>query len=208
MTDQTKEWAILSKEISTNGKFEFSADQKMLTITVPKVTGYSIIRDQVVNIKIPKTVLVNYKEDLPVAEQLTITVPTFDGGTSLDKLTEKEFEDAITKNKRLNVPSKKVEKIIVNTVDTGKETPSITTIEVTAAAGVKKVQVIVEEGEKKTVMHVGDTQSTSTFVYVGLEKNSELEIQVFGDGTEPLQSPIYKKIGKGNKVYTEIPKKI
>lgn len=209
--DQTKEWALLSKEISTNGEFELSANQQIITITVPAVPGYSIIRDQVVNIKIPKSVLMNYKEDLTVTEPLTITVPTFvTGGMSLDELTAEELAKAIENNNRLIVPSKKVETIYVNTVEypgTDKENPNITTIEVTAAAGVKTVQVVVAGSLPQTIIHSGNAQSKSTFIYTGLEKNSELEIVVFGDGPEPLQSTIYKKIGKGSKTYNEIPKK-
>lgn len=206
-TDQTKEWALLSKEISSNAQFELSDDQKVISITLPAVTGYSIIRDQVVNIIIPKSVLVNYKEDIAVADRLTITVPSTPGDRSLNELTAEELADAMANNKRVIVPSKKIEIISVNTVElpgSDKEKPSITTIEVTAAAGVKKVQVTVN-GTLRTVTHLGDTQSKSLFVFNNLERNSELQVSVFGDTIEPFQT-IYKKIGKGSKVYNEIPK--
>ncbi|MFC5589092.1 hypothetical protein ACFPRA_09345 [Sporosarcina soli] len=205
VSDQTKEWSLLSKEISANAQFELNNAKNALKITFPAVPDYSIIRNQVVDIKIPKSVLASYKDDIEVANKLTITVPR---GAISDKtlgdLTAEELAKAIEDNKRVIVPAKVVETIFVNTVEL-PEKQSITTIEITTTSAVEQVQVTVAGGTAQTVEPKGNK---SVFVYTNLEKNSELKVSVFGsDKSKPLQSDIYKKIGKGNKTYSEIPKK-
>ncbi len=205
VSDQTKEWSLLSKEISANAQFELNNAKNALKITFPAVPDYSIIRNQVVDIKIPKSVLASYKDDIEVANKLTITVPR---GTVSDKslgdLTAEELAKAIEDNKRVIVPAKVVETIFVNTVEL-PEKQSITTIEITTTSAVEQVQVTVAGGTAQTVEPKGNK---SVFVYTNLEKNSELKVSVFGsDKSKPLQSDIYKKIGKGSKTYSEIPKK-
>lgn len=210
VTDQTKEWALVIKEMGSSAKFTLnSAGNGLpagseLTITLPAVPSYSIIRKQEVNIAIPKSVLTNYKYDVPVSQKLTITVPTLTASDkSLGELSAEELADALKNNKRVIVPGKKVETIFVNKVEFPSS--SITTIEVTTTSDVKEVRLSISENTSQTVTPVGNK---SIFIFTNLEKNSELRISVFGDDkSKPLQADIYKKIGSGNKTYNELPKK-
>ena len=149
VVDQAKEWSALSSAIELSGEFNVvnSVNGGTLTITLPKVSNYSIIRDQTVSLTIPKSVLVNYKSDIPVQQNLTIIVPTGKvGKKSLGELSALEIADAIKKNSKVFVPSKKVVSILVNTVEfsgSAKGKNSITTIEVTTTDDVKEVQLTV-----------------------------------------------------------------
>lgn len=211
VVDQAKEWSVLSSALQLSGEFNVvnSVNGGTLTITLPKVSNYSIIRDQTVSVTIPKSVLVNYKSDIPVQQNLTITVPTGKvGKKSLGELSASEIADAIKKNSKVFVPNKKVVSIFVNTVElsgSAKGKNSITTIEVTTTDDVKEVQLTVAGG---TSERMKTANNKSIFVYTGLEKNSELIVSVFGTvKSNPLQADIYKKIASGSKMYNELPKK-
>ncbi|MCG7337143.1 hypothetical protein MHZ95_17935 [Sporosarcina sp. ACRSM] len=203
--DQTKEWSLVTKAAGSSATFTL-IDNQTLSIKLPAVPDYSIIRKQEVSIVIPKSVLANYKYDIPVSQKLIITIPDgtiTDSSKSLGALTADELAKAIEENKRVNVPAKVVETIFVNTVElSGMQ--SITTIEVTTTSAVEEIQVTVAG----TTQTVNPKVKKPIFVYSNLEKNSELKVSVFGsDKSKPLQSDIYKKIGKGSKTYNEIPKK-
>ncbi|MEK4406330.1 hypothetical protein MKZ26_18390 [Sporosarcina sp. FSL K6-6792] len=207
VTDQTKEWALLSKEISSKAKFELTSSN-VLKITLPAVPGYSIIRNQVVDVVIPKSILVDYKTDIAATSKLTITLPTNTASDkSLGELNAVELADAITTKKRVIVPNKKVETIYVNSIElpsSDKVKPSITTIEVTTASDVSKIELTITGQPVETVVKAGNKY---TVVYKNLPKNSELKVSVFDSSSKPLQADIYKKIGNGSKTYNEIPKK-
>lgn len=197
--DQTKEWALITKAMaSLTTTYSLNGDK--LTIEFATVPDYSIIRDQEVDIKISKFVLLDYKTDIEVNGKLMITVLTATASDkSLSDLTAAELLDAMMKN---------VETILVNTVElpsAEKIKPSITTIEVTTNDDVKTVDISIAGQTQENVTQQGNK---FTVIYKNLPKNSEMKVSVFGaDHTKPLQADIYKKIGKGRKLYEEIPKK-
>lgn len=205
-TDQTKEWSVISNAISTNGTFSISNDT--LTIVIPMVPDYHIIRDQVMDLVIPKSVLKDYKYDIATEEKLTIKLPN---ATDTDKSFGELLSDGIKENDlnqvRIVVPEKKVQTISMNTVEfpvTGqeKQNSSLTTIEIITNNEVNKVSVTIGEQTKERGVSDG-----FLFVFANLEKNSEMKVTTYGPSGDKLQSDIYRKIGKGSKTYNELPKK-
>ncbi|MED4454494.1 hypothetical protein [Metabacillus fastidiosus] len=213
--DQTKEWSLISTEIQSNGNFKLSDDNNKLTITIPSVSDYSIIRNQEIDIIVPKSVLVNYKYDIKLLSKLVITIPSIAVDKTLGELLKEDLAAYINaangaENIRVTVPKKKVETISVNTVEftgSGNTKENITTIEVTAASDVRKVQLTVK-GQNSSVTRDVEGNGKFTAVFQNVEKNSELTVSVFSSGSsDPLQKPIYKKISGGSKTYNEQPKK-
>ena len=212
--DQTKAWSVLSNEISSADSVKI--EDNILSITIPTVSNYSIIRDQVVDIVIPKSVLLDYKYDIPVTnQQLKVTVPPFTPEKTIGELLTDGLADYIKNNGleniRVMVPAKYVETISVNTTEfpgVGKEKESITIIEVTTNNAVEKVKVMIKGKEQEVTGEETEKNSTNkfTFVFTNLEKNSDLTVSVFGSGSDPLQGDIYKKITNGSKTYNELPK--
>lgn len=211
--DQTKEWSTLVTAIQTSGYASLSSDKKVLLIKVPKTINYSIIRDQLLDITIPKSVLADYKFDIPVGTQLRITVPSITTNTTLGALLNADLDAYIKSNGleniRVLVPEKNVQTISVNTNQlpgTGAEKKSITTIEVAVNSRVNKV-VLNVKGKSGEVTREATGSNLFTFVFTNLDKDSELTVSVFGSGSsDPLQPAIYKKIGNGSKVYNELPR--
>ncbi|WP_342600275.1 hypothetical protein MHB48_04045 [Psychrobacillus sp. FSL H8-0483] len=203
-SDQTKEWAKVIAAFKSSGKFELSGST--LTITLPAVAGYAIIRNQDVKITIPKSVIISSKSDVVVSGNLLITLPSLGNITmTFAEFLEGDLTDAIIKSSRLIVPKKNVESISLNTIDvasTGTKNSSITTIEVKTSSVVKKVAVTIG-GVTKEV----SGNNKFIFVFQNLDKNSEMKVSVFGNSNEQLQADIYKKIAKGSKTYNELPKK-
>lgn len=211
VNDQTKEWTLVTNAIKKEKKFELSNNNATLTITIPAVPEYSIIRNQVVDIVIPKSVLVDYKYDIQ-ANPITITVPnTPVSDKTFRELLSEGIEAADLEKIRIFVPEKKVETIYVNTTDfpgtgPGSQNDSLTTVEITANSEVNKVEVTVKGSQGEQVKEVTGSNKF-LFVFSNIEKNSELKVTVYGAGSDPLQADIYKKIGKGSKTYNELPKK-
>ncbi|MFJ8064799.1 hypothetical protein ACIQYS_09215 [Psychrobacillus sp. NPDC096426] len=210
--DQTKEWATIIDTIKKNGTFVLDDAKEVLKITIPKVSDYAIVRDQTVNITIPKSVLVDYKYDIavPTGQELAISVqhPTY--STTLGKLLEDGFDDYIKtgfETIRVKVPEKKIQTITTNTVALSA-TQNVTTIEVLANSDVQKVTLTLskEEGTDET-MEASKINGKFLFVLNNLPKNAEVSFSAYGSGTNKVQADIFKKIGTGNKIYNEVPKK-
>ncbi len=209
--DQTKEWSMVSSAIQSSGSLEISNGGKTLTIKIPAVASYSIIRDQVVDIKIPKTVLVNYKFDIPAQGQLTIKVPSITTNSTLGELLNGDFAEYINanglENIRVIVPDKNVHTIKVNTTEFPVNEKSITTVEVSTNSKVNKVLLTIK-GKAGEITREAVGSNTFKFVFTNLEKNSEIIVTVYGNGSsDPLQGRIYKKLTNGSKTYNELPKK-
>ncbi|MBB4823240.1 hypothetical protein HNO89_000458 [Sporosarcina luteola] len=207
--DQTKEWTQVINEVKKSGTFKLEGTSK-LTITIPQVPSYSIIRSQEVNVTVPKSVLTGgYKYDID-AGMLRITVPPFAGSSSSKTFADllSEGIDATDLEKtRIYVPEKKVQTIVVNTTDVpgaGQLNNSITTVEITTNNEVDKVEVAVV-GQETMEANRG-SNGKFLFVFSNVEKNAEMKVSVYGQGGEPLQADIYKKLGKGSKTYNELPK--
>lgn len=204
--DQTKEWAAVVAAIkSSTNNFKLNDDKDELEITIPKVSDYAIIRNQEVSIKIPKSVLVDYKYDIVLSDELLITAPRVANPESftsvLPNLTQ-YIADKGLENIRVSVPEKKVETIQVSTVEVPGATKStITTIVVKTNNEVTKATVTVGENTQEKTGN-----ETFVFVFSNLDPKSDLKISV-SNGNNLLQADIFKKVGKGNKTYNELPKK-
>lgn len=211
-SDQTKEWSLISSAIlSSDTAISINSTNDELTVTIPSVLGYSIIRDQEVSIKVPKSVLVDYKYDIQVEQTFTIDVPTVNADKTFSEVLQDNFVEYIEanglENIRVIVPGKKVQTISFNTIDIDKNN-SLTTVEVRTNEEVEKVKLTVKSpsGEEFTREETGS--SHFIFVFSNLAKNSDLTISIYGkNGSDPLQPDIYKKIPKGSKVFNELPKK-
>ncbi len=215
--DQQNEWKLVSTALS-KAEVELDNDNE-LTITLPAVPNYAVIRDQEVQITIPKTALANGKNDIEVSNKLLIQVPKVDTTESLAEILTAEgglvgyLEGKNLEDIRVIVPPKIVQTINVNTIGLpgqGGKNDTLTTIEVltnpAADAEVERAQITVPKGNTEEIQSL-EGKNRFIFVFQNLEPNSEMKIAVYGNGDEPLQSEIYKKVTKGNKTYNELPKK-
>ncbi|WP_301107715.1 hypothetical protein [Sporosarcina sp.] len=204
VTDQTKEWSLAVSSIVDKGTFSISGST--LTILIPATPNYAIVRDQKVNVTIPKSVLVDYKYDIP-ASMLTVKVPEMYDSTltsfsnelsNLTNMINTHGLDAI----RVKVPEKHIHSITMNTTEINKK--KISTIEIETSNKVQSIQATLSPGNGELVKNA-DGSNVFTFVYDEVYENSTLEIvaKVYGE-TKPEK--VYKKIAKGKKVETEIPK--
>lgn len=199
VADQAKEWAKVTAATKTKGVFEL-VGTNTLKVTIPAVTNYSIIREQKVSIKIPKSVLADYKYDIDMQNNLSITTGNV-GNTELfsdvlPNLTKYINDNGGIQNIRVVVPEKKIETINVSNVEIDGTT--ITTIEVKTLSDVTKATVKIGND----IQEKPDGNSF-IFVFTNLDPNSDVKISIF-DGLK--SEDIYKKVGKGNKTYNEVTK--
>ncbi|MDR7000988.1 hypothetical protein [Neobacillus niacini] len=208
-TDQIKEWTLVSSAFqSSTTQVTISSDKKTLFLAIPALSNYSIIRDQKIDVTIPKSVLENYNYDIS-AEQMKINVPVVKADQSFSNLLNDDFakyiEDNGINNIRVIVPEKKVNTITVNTVDFPGSS-SITTIEATTTSDVKKMKVTIK-GKNGEVTKEQNGAGNFKFVFSNLEKNSDLIVSVYGNSSsDPLQQDIYAKIPGSSITYNEVPK--
>lgn len=205
--DQTNEWSKVTTALKASGTYTL-INANQLRITVPAVSNYAIIRPQNISIKIPKTALKNSKVDIELTRGITIQIPSLSGKMTFDQFLGGELTGDIVKSARLIVPKKQVETIYVNTVEVPSGDASkinrITTIEITTGSLAKKVDITID-GTTKSVTG----SNKFLFVYQNLPVDSEMSIKAFAKDTDtmPIQSAVFKKIGKGSKLYNELPKK-
>lgn len=221
--DQPNQWKIISSALPQAG-WEID-ENNVLTITIPPLPQFSLVRDQKVALIIPKAALASAKNDLP-AGTFTIKVPTISGEEPLEQVlvdsgklmdyTEKPREA------RVLVPPKIVETIKLNNIvltgEDGNPT-TLTTIEVFVKPDLeeaKEVQLAVTsnvkddgQSEPEKTEEVQDIEKgfPAIFVFSNLLPNSDLEVSVMDGGGNNLQAPIKRKITTGNKVYNETTKK-
>ena len=214
--DQTNEWAKITAAIKKNGTFTLDSSTK-LSITIPTVSDYAIVRKQIVDIKIPKTVLVEYKYDIAVEDKITISVPQVTSQQSFGKLLSENFNEYIKtdfEKIRVIVPNKKIQTITSNTISISKS-QTITTIEVVPFDNLLTKVVLTYkslpasgEGEAtENTLEATKLNGKFMFILNNLPKNTEMQFSSYGSGSEKIQADIFKKIGSGNKVFNEIPKK-
>lgn len=205
--DQTNEWSKVTTALKASGTFTL-LNSTQLRVTMPAVSNYAIIRPQDILIKVPKTVLKNSKVDIELTRGINIGIPSLSGKMTFDQFLAGELTGDMIKNARLIVPKKQVETIYVNTVEVPSGDASkinrITTIEITTDSLAKKVDITIG-GSTKSVTG----SNKFLFVYQNLPVDSEMSIKAFAKVTDtmPIQSAIFKKIGKGSKLYNELPKK-
>lgn len=205
-TDQVKEWGLVTSAIVAQGKF--TVDGSKLTITLPKVPGYEIIRDQKIDLIIPKTVLINYKYDVPLTNKITIKPTNVTGKQPLSEILESGLSDFVNANGglgkiRVTVPEKKIISITTNTVLLGGKT--VSTIEVLTNDEVEKVQVKLQL-ENSELEQVIEGKNKFIFMFDTEDPNASVQISAFNKvDSEPLEE-VYKKVAKGKKTYLEAPK--
>ncbi|BAQ09967.1 hypothetical protein OXB_1496 [Bacillus sp. OxB-1] len=205
VSDQTKEWGIVTSAIASKGTFTVSGDK--LTIQLPEILDYSIVRNQQVSINVPKSVLSGYKYDILVDKKINITVPSLNGELkTFPEMLDQGLTDFINEkglsNIRVLVPEKKIHIIKTSTAAIGDK--SITTVEVEADGQVNKMTAtLVSENDELTLEAV--RPGTFIFVFDVVDTDSTIEIRAF-DSNGDVMETVYKKITKGKKTYTEIPK--
>ena len=204
VTDQTKEWNLVTSSIVDNGSFTVSG--KVLTISIPSTPSYAIVRDQKINVTIPKSVLSDYKYDIP-GSLITVKIPTMDDDTLTSFADElSNLTDLINENGldaiRVKVPEKDIHLITTNTnVINGN---MISTVEIQTSENVDKIKATLSPGNGEIEMRENGT-NIFTFVFDEVYADSTLEIIAFASDGSELET-VYKKIAKGKKTYTEIPK--
>ena len=219
--DQQNEWKLVSTALTKDMKLVFTkeneeTDYTKLSIILPPAPGYAIVRDQVVQITIPKTALQNGKNDIEVSDKLTIKVPEVgkDPESFAETLGKPDglqgYIDNL-ENVRIIVPPKVVQTITVNTiVIPGQDLDnSFTTIEVLATEENVNTVKITATGADGAIIKEETKVGTDHFIFVfqNLEPNDEIKIGVYDKDGKLLQPEISKKITKGNKTYNELPKK-
>ncbi|MBY0221606.1 hypothetical protein [Sporosarcina aquimarina] len=204
VTDQTKEWNLVTSSIADNGIFTVSGS--ILTISIPATPNYAIVRDQKINVSIPKSVLSDYKYDIP-GSSITVKIPTMDDDTLTSFADElSNLTDLINENGldaiRVKVPEKDIHVITTNTnVINGK---MISTVEIQTTEKVDTIKATLSPGNGEIEMQKNGT-NIFTFVFDEVYDDSTLEIMAFASDGSELET-VYKKIVKGKKTYTEIPK--
>ena len=204
--DQTNEWTKVTNAIKTSGNFTLNPNGTTLTIQFPAVRDYSIIRQQDVLVKIPKSILEGYNYDVEMSGKITIT--------SSELSEKKPFTEVLPdlpayiednggiENVLVSVPEKKVDTITVSTVDIPGN-GSITTVEVSMNKAIDRTSLNVSvQAGGTTVEKTGD--SSLLYVFTNLDSKGDIQITV-SSGEQTID--IFKKVGKGNKTYNELPKK-
>jgi hypothetical protein len=182
------------------------------------VPNYAIVRDQEVQITIPKAALQNGKNDIQVGK-LTIKVPktTQENPKSFaEVLSSGGLNDYIEnlENVRIIVPPKIIKTITVNTIviPGQDQDSSFTTIEVlTTDSDDKKVKITATEADEgKSNEQEKEGKNNFIFVFPNLAPNDEIKIGVYGGDNKDklLQSEISKKLPKVKKPIMNCPKRI
>ncbi|SOB90791.1 hypothetical protein SAMN05880501_101212 [Ureibacillus xyleni] len=205
--DQADEWKKVIDETIKTGSFVIDPNSNGtgLIITIPKVNDYSIVRNQKVSVKIPKNAFSNYKYDIPLDQLITITIPPVSINGSFEEVLSEiaDLANNELENIRVVVPEKMVETIKVTTVDMpGEQETAVTTVETTLNSSLlnSDTTVVVSSGGQE-VERAGD--EPLVFVLSNVDFKEDLKITVT---TEDKTIEIYKKIGKGKKTYSELPK--
>ena len=110
-------WDIVKASLKANPvSMAVDSTNTMLTITLPAVTNYDIISDQIVNLTIPKSVLAPSVSDISVARQIVIELPMYTNWKSLDNLIGNGTLPAYLKNNPLDKIHLRVPKKYINTI--------------------------------------------------------------------------------------------
>lgn len=204
--DQTKEWGMVTAAVAESGDFKLS-DNNTLVITLPAVTDYSIVRDQIVNVTIPKSVLSGYKYDISGAA-VTIEVPEVNNDEYLPFHMELPNLTTLIQDNglgalRVYVPEKLIYTVTTNTAPIGGQT--LTTITVVTSDAIGSVGASSAPGSDGQLLTNNGT-NTFTFVFDGMEKDSTIELKAFVRGESEASEVVMQKIASGKKTYTKNPK--
>lgn len=203
-TDQTKEWTTAINSIVDNADFTLSTDGTALTITLKGTPNYSIIRNQEISVKVPKSVLAGYKYDIVFSQQFDITAPTVSNGVSfaesLDDLPGM-IDSGDINDFRVNVPVKKIQSVTTTVVKAGEKT--LTTIEVETSSDVTGILV------KRTPEDAGEEfnqpgNGQFVMVFDNIAVNDQVELTALDGGAEIEK--VHQKIASGKKVNSKVPK--
>jgi|GEM_PF-1484330 len=209
VSDQTKEWGLVTTAIAKSGTFKIDANDKgKLTISLPSVPDYSIVRDQKVAVTIPKTVLNGYKYDIPTNQVLSITIPDLANETSFVDMLDSGLADFIEQNKieniRVAVPKKNVEKFTTYVSELGKHKVATVNVYTSHAAAKVTATLISNEGEVTRTIE-RNVNNIFTLIFDDMKDDSTLHITVRNSSDEVIQE-VFQKVAKGNKTYTIAPK--
>lgn len=206
VSDQTKEWSLATKAIAKDGNFKVNG--KTLTITLPSIADYSIVRNQVVDISIPKTVLTNYKYDIAIDQKITISIPPLENETSFTEMLDSGLADFVEtngiQNVRVAVPEKNVDKIATYVSDLKDRKVATVDVYTTSAAAKVTATLQSEDGEVSRTIDQ-NFNNLFTFVFDDMKDDTTLLVTVFNSDDEVIQE-VYQKMAKGNKTYTVAPK--
>lgn len=202
--DQAKEWTAAVNAIANTGDFALSNDDMTLTISLKGTPNYSIIRNQEISVKVPKSVLAGYKYDIVFSPQLSITAPTVSNGVSFAESLEDlpgMIDSGDINDFRVNVPVKKIQNVTTTVVKAGEKT--ITTIEVETSSDVTGILV------KRTPDDAGEEFNRPgggqfVMVFDNIAVNDQIELTALDGSTEVEK--VHQKIASGKKVNSKVPK--
>lgn len=199
--NQVNEWKKVTTAIVESGAF--SIEEGILKIVLPVIPEYSLIRNQEINITIPKSVLTNYKDDIE-GNSFIVTIPD-DGilkpfAGELNNLTNMIKVNGLEKI-RVKVPEKHVYTVTTSVAKFGEKV--ITTLEVKTSGSVQKMKATVD-AEGIPVEASKNGAGTFIFVFDNIDKDSVVELSTIVGGKEVAK--IYQKIPTGKKTFTKIPK--
>lgn len=212
--DQADAWKKVIEAFKYGGTFKITKDndKSILNIKLPTNINYSIVRDQIVSLKVPKSVLENYKYDIESTNKLTITYPEIktNKGTFLTFLPELSSVNDI-ENYRVSVPKKVLETMQVTNIavpDSGNITTLVvkTSDNTDVTATISNTVKNKEDGTtSKTEVTQNKTGKETMFIFTNVDPKSEVTISV--KLNNKIVAEKTEKVGKGKKTYSYLPKK-
>lgn len=210
--EQDKEWDKVIDAIKARGEFTISGDT--LTITIPKVSDYALTRDQVVSVKIPKSVLKEYSYDIVLDKKIEIKIPEMTPShtfkQALTDLTKFIDDNGGLEKIRVKVPKKQIDSVQVTSIDVPGSDKLITTVivETNDLLSTEKVAVEINstsnDGVTVTSKQEQQGKSVYTFVFSNIPANSDLKVTLTNNEKVEVMN---KKLSKGKKTFTDVPKK-
>lgn len=205
VTDQAKEWKLVTDAIVKDSTFKIEGSK--LSITLPALPDYSIKRDQIVSIKIPKAVLSDYKYDMEIPSPLKITILELRDSSSFVEKLESGLAAFIEQNGlnnlRVVVPERSIKTVTTSVSELNGHT--IALIEVNANNETAKTVTATLASDGGEVTKTANGPNRFSFVFDNVKNDSVLKLAVY-DGSGNLIQQIFKKMSKGKKTYNELPK--
>ncbi|RUL49813.1 hypothetical protein [Lysinibacillus antri] len=206
VNDQENEWKTITDKIVENNNFRLSNSNRSLTITIPSIKEFTIVRDQEISVKISKSVLTNYKYDIELNQKLKIAVPTISNNKSFQDVLQDLSNFIATNNLekiRVKVPEKKLEELQVTNVSV-PNSGNITTVKIKTNGTVNSGTLSVSIGEANQSKLIAVGNNSYTFVFTNVDAKSDVKVSLTSNNKV---EEVFGKAGNGKKTYSLLPKK-
>jgi len=206
---QPEQWKKIQSAASSATAL-LGSNNTVLTIILPAVADYDIVKDQTVAVTVPKAMTSSGSADIN-AGSFTIKAKTVSATMSLqDALSDGTLaswlENTPTLNIYLIVPPKHVYSVDASRKALG--TSTITDVTVTTDAAVASVIITAGSNERRLDAPASTSAGKKIFNagFTGVPDGSDLKVSVLNSEGNPIQAEMIIKLKSGKTTYSEMPK--